>query len=141
MATLNLQGFSLGLPVWLFSTLKVLYAPDASHISTLYQEHQNHFDPLSSSPLHLVYAPSTSFGEWLIPSSQSSNKNRRNKNKKLGGTQPVTTSHTGNVSLTTASHVGDMQPTAASHVGGMQPVAASHAGGMQLASTSHAGGM
>lgn len=119
MATLNLLGFSLGLSVWLFSTPKVPYAPDASHISTLYQEHQNHFDPLSSSPLRLVSHPSTSSGEQLIPSSQLSNKDIRKKNKKLGGKQPVTAIHTCNVSPTSASHVADMQPTVASHVGGV----------------------
>jgi len=130
MATLNLLGFSFGLPVWLFSTPKVPYAPDASHISILYHEHQNNFDPLSSSPLRLVYPPSTSSGEQLIPSSQLSNKNKRKKNKKQGGKQSVTASRTRNVSLTFASHVGDMQPAAASHAGGKQPTSVIHAGGM-----------
>ena len=82
MATLNLSGFALGLPVGLFSTLNVLNAPDASHISTLYQEHQNNFNPLSSSPLRSVSPPSISSGEWLIPSSRSSKRNRRKKNKR-----------------------------------------------------------
>ena len=30
MATLNQPGFTLGLPVWLFSTPNILNAPDAS---------------------------------------------------------------------------------------------------------------
>ena len=40
MATLNLPGFTLGIPVWLFSTPTVMNALDASQASTLYQGNQ-----------------------------------------------------------------------------------------------------
>ena len=56
MATLNLPGFTLGLPVWLFSTPTVLNALDASQVSTLYQGHQNNVSP---SPLATSPPPST----------------------------------------------------------------------------------
>ena len=63
MATLNLPGFTLGLPVWLFSTPSVLNAPDASQESSLYQGHQN---TASHSPV-VDYPPhSTSCGESII---------------------------------------------------------------------------
>ena len=60
MSTLNMLGFTLGLLVWLFSTLTVLNDPDASEVSTLYQGNQNNV-----SPSHLATSspPSTSCGE------------------------------------------------------------------------------
>ena len=58
MATLNLLGFTLGLPVWLFSTPNVLNAPDASQVSSLYQGHQRTASPVVDSP-----PPSTSCSE------------------------------------------------------------------------------
>ena len=45
MATLNLPGFTLGLPVWFFSTPTVLNAHDASQVISLYQGHQNTTSP------------------------------------------------------------------------------------------------
>ena len=52
MATLNLPRFTLGLPVWLFSTPTVMNAPDASQVSSLYQGHQNNASPslVAASP-------------------------------------------------------------------------------------------
>ena len=60
MATLNLPGFTLGLPVWLFSTPTILNSPDASQVISLYQGHQN-----TSSPSLVVVSPlpSTSCSE------------------------------------------------------------------------------
>ena len=55
MATLNLPGFTLGIPVWLFSTPTVLNAPGASQVSSLYQGHQN-----ATSPSPIVDSPSPS---------------------------------------------------------------------------------
>ena len=57
MATLNLTGFTLGLPVWLFSTPTILNAPNDSQVSSLYKGHENIASPshVTSSPL-----PSTS---------------------------------------------------------------------------------
>ena len=49
MATLNLPGFTLGLPVWLFSTPNVLNAPDASQVSSLCHGHQ------TLLPFHLQF--------------------------------------------------------------------------------------
>ena len=60
MATLNLPGFTLGIQMWLFSTLTVLNAPDASQVSSLYQEHQNTAPP---SPVVDSPPPSTSCDE------------------------------------------------------------------------------
>ena len=60
MATLNLPGFTLGIPVWLFSTPIVLNVLDASQVSSLYQVHQNTASP---SPVVDSPLPSTSCGE------------------------------------------------------------------------------
>ena len=54
MATLNLPGFTLGLPVWFFSTPTVLNSPDASQVSSLYQGNQN-----IASPSPVVVSPPT----------------------------------------------------------------------------------
>ena len=59
MATLNLPGFTLGLPMWLFSTPTVLNAPDASQVSSLYKGHQNIASP---SPVASFPPPSISCG-------------------------------------------------------------------------------
>ena len=60
MATLNLPGFTLGLPMWLFSTPTILNAPGASQVGSLYQGHQN-----TTSPPPVVDSPppSTSCSE------------------------------------------------------------------------------
>ena len=67
MATLNLPGFTLGLSVWLFSTLNFLNSPDASQVSSLYQGHQN-----TTSPSSIVISPppSTSCGESIDTSNR-----------------------------------------------------------------------
>ena len=57
MATLNLPGFTLGLPVWLFSTPTIPNAPNASQVSSLYQGHQKNTSP---SPIVDSPTPSTS---------------------------------------------------------------------------------
>ena len=60
MATLNLPRFTLGLPVWLFSTPIVSNAPGASQVRSLYQGNQNNASP---SPIAASPPPSTSCGE------------------------------------------------------------------------------
>ena len=80
MATLNLPRFTLGLPVWLFSTPIVLNALDASQVSSLYQGHQNTASP---SPVVDSPPPSTSCGESTNTSNQRRN---RKKSHKQGGT-------------------------------------------------------
>ena len=60
MATLNLPGFTLGLPVWLFSTPTILNALDDYQVSSSYQGNQNTASP---SPIEASPPPSTSCGE------------------------------------------------------------------------------
>ena len=60
MATLNLHGFTLGIPVWLFSTPTVLNPPDASQVISLYKGNQNIASP---SPVVDSTTPSTSCSE------------------------------------------------------------------------------
>ena len=67
MGTLNLPGFTLGLPVWLFSTPTVLNAPDASQVRSLYQGPQKTDSP---SPIASSPPPSTSCSESTDTSSQ-----------------------------------------------------------------------
>ena len=79
MATLNLPGFTLGLPVWFFSTPTILNAPDASQVSSLYQWHQNTASPslVFDSP-----PPSTSCGESTNTSNRQSKRSKRRRNRK-----------------------------------------------------------
>ena len=79
MATLNLPGFTLGIPVWFFSTPTVLNAPDASQVSSLYQGHQN-----TASPSPVVdYPPhSTSCGESIDTINRQYKRSKRRKNRK-----------------------------------------------------------
>ena len=79
MATLNLPGFTLGLPVWLFSTPIVLNAPNASQVSSLYQGHKNTASP---SPVVDSPPPSTSCGEIIDTSNRQSKRSKRRKNRK-----------------------------------------------------------
>ena len=67
MATLNLPRFTLGLPVWLFSTPTILNAPDASQVSSLYQGHQNTSSP---SPVDASPPPYTSCSESTYTSNR-----------------------------------------------------------------------
>ena len=62
MATLNLPRFTLGIPLWLFSTLTILNAPDASQVTSLYQGNQN---PTSPSPVFDSPTHSTSCDESI----------------------------------------------------------------------------
>lgn len=55
MATLNIPGFTVGLPVWLFTNPVVPNAPDASQVSTLCQEHQTK----EGKPYPWLYHPTT----------------------------------------------------------------------------------
>jgi len=70
MATLNIPRFTVGLRVWLFSTLSVPNASDASQASTLYQEHQNNQNPLPSSPVTSTSPLSTSSSETITLTSR-----------------------------------------------------------------------
>ena len=79
MATLNLPGFTLGLPVWLFSTRTALNAPDVSQVSGLYEGHQNTASP---SPIVDSPTPSTSCGESTDTSNRQSKRSKRRRNRK-----------------------------------------------------------
>jgi hypothetical protein len=115
MATLNIPGLTVGLLVWLWTTLNVPNALEASQISTLCQGNQIDVDPLPSSSVKYTPPPSASSSESLATSNQKSKRNRKRKNKKKKQRQREN-------SPTTASHVGDMQPTTASHVGERKPL-------------------
>jgi hypothetical protein len=137
MATLNIPGLNVGLPVWLWTTLNVPNALDASQISTLCHGHHMDVDPLPSASTKSTPSPSPSSGESLATSNQKSKRNRKRKSKKKK-------------SPTSASHVGDLSPTSASHVGGKKPVLCkscwkhksshcSHTGEKSPTSASHVG--
>ena len=79
MATLSLPGFTLGLLVWLLSTLNILNDPDASQASTLYQGNQKNVSP---SPVETSTPPSTSSNEISNTSNLQSKRIKRRKNKK-----------------------------------------------------------
>ena len=79
MATLNLPGFTLRLPVWLFSTPTSLNATDASQISSLYQGDQNTTPP---SPVVDSSPPSTSCSESIDTSNWQSKRSKRRRNMK-----------------------------------------------------------
>src|SRR5713226_5489071 len=118
MATLNLPGFTLGLPVWLFSTPTVLNAPDASQVSTLYQGYQNTVSP---SPVVSSPPPSTSCGESIDTSNRQSKRSKRRRNRKKAHKQGGTRS-------TSASQVEPHHPASAVHARGTYPTSTGHVG-------------
>jgi hypothetical protein len=81
IATLSLPGLTIGLPIWLFSTLVISNATSASYVSTP-PTHQPHVD---LSPSSLVRSPSLSPyspSESSKASSQVDKKNKKWKEKK-----------------------------------------------------------
>jgi hypothetical protein len=122
MATLNILGLNVGLPVWLWTTLNVPNALDASQISTLCHGHRMDVDPLPSASTKSTPSPSPSSGESLATSNQKSKRNRKRKSKKKKS--PTSMSHVGDLHPTSASHAGGKKPTTASHVGSESPVTA-----------------
>ena len=150
MATLNLPGFTLGLPVWLFFTPTVLNAPDASQVSSLYQGHQN-----TASPSLVVDSPpSTSCDESTDTSNRQSKRSKRSRNwkkaHKKGGTystsvsqvephHPASVVHAGGTHPTSVGHVGFEHSTSASQVDLHHPASIFHAGGTDPTSTNHVG--
>jgi hypothetical protein len=108
IATLNLPGLTIGLPVWLFSTQVIPNAVSDSVVSNSPQEHQPHVDPSpsslvrSSSPSSLARSPSipsSSSSESSEASNSVNKKKKKRKNKKKKTKQ-------GSKLLTTAKHVG-----------------------------------
>ena len=89
MATLSLPGFTIGLPIWLFSTSlapntpTVPPQPNASpQQSSPSQHHQPSVDPLPSSPNISSSVSSSSPGKILDASNHVAKKKKGNKKKK-----------------------------------------------------------
>ena len=89
MATLSLPGFTIGLPIWLFSTSLaqntpiVPPQPNASpQQSSPSQHHQPSVDPLPSSPNFSSSISSSSPGKSLDASNQEAKKKKKGKKKK-----------------------------------------------------------
>ena len=118
MATLNLPGFTLGLPVWLFSTPTALNAPNASQVSSLYQGHQNTASP---SPVVDSLPPSTSCSESTDTSNRQSKRSKRRRNRKKehkkGGTHSTSRSQVEPHHLASVVHARGTYPTSTGHVG------------------------
>ena len=68
MSTLILPGLTIGLPIWLFSSLVIPCTPVASDPNPSSREHQPHVDP-SSSPRD-VSSPLSP--PWLVESCNTS---------------------------------------------------------------------
>ena len=109
MATLNLPRFTMGLPIWLFSTRVSLNAPNASYVSTLCQDDQIKVNPLLSSPIKYSPPSSSLSGESVDTSNQQSKKKKRKcrKNKRVQG----------GMNLTIVIQARNMKPTTMSHDG------------------------
>lgn len=109
MATLNLPRFIIGIPVWLFSTLVVINAHDASQVRNLCHEHQIKVEPLLSSTRKPSPPPFSSSTISVHTSTQDSKKKKRNNRKKKkqgeGGTQSTDSSHVRGKKLASLSHV------------------------------------
>jgi hypothetical protein len=133
MPTLNIPRLNVGLPIWLWTTINVLNAPNDSQISTSFQGHRIY--SLPSSLVKYDPPPFASSGEILSIGNQKYKRKRKRKNKK--NKSPTFASHVGDKSPTSTSHIGDMQPSVVSHVRENPPAFASHDGGMILVTSSH----
>jgi hypothetical protein len=123
ISTLSLPSFTIGLPVWFFSTQVILNEESASVAITSPQEHQPHVDPplsslvRSSSPSSLASSSSVSFSltseiseaSNLVDKKKMKRKVKKKKNKKGSklptgarhvGKPPVTNNHVGSVDVT-----------------------------------------
>jgi hypothetical protein len=95
ITSLSLPGLTIGLPVWLFSTLVISNA-GASNVSKP-PTHQPHVDLSLSSPVRSPSISPSSPSEICQESSQINNKKKKQKEKKKNqkGTKPPTTSNFG----------------------------------------------
>ena len=85
MATLNLPGLTIGLPVWLFSNYVIPNTPFVSDLVPLMHEHQPHVNPSpSSSTVELTSLSSSSPVENSNVSKWAGKRNMKRKamNKK-----------------------------------------------------------
>jgi hypothetical protein len=101
ITTLTLLGFTVGLPIWFFSTPMVSNVPATAQSRYPPQEHQPHVDPFPSSPITSSSLYSSSSGEILDVSNQETKTKKKIKNKnkqnKQGRNQPATVVSVGNV--------------------------------------------
>jgi hypothetical protein len=79
IATLSLPRFTIGLPVWLFSTTMIPNAPSALYAISPPQEHQPHVDPFPSSTIGSSSLSSSSPGERINSSHREDKKKKKNK--------------------------------------------------------------
>ena len=84
MATLSLLGFTIGMPVWLFSTSlvqNVIISPQLSTPPTIKNQPpvDPKVDPLSSSLVASSSPSSSSLGESITTSNQVAKKNKKKK--------------------------------------------------------------
>jgi hypothetical protein len=82
MATLNIIGLIVGLPVWLWPTQSITSSLESYQVSTLHHRHQIGANLLPSLAVKSVPAPSSSFGEILATSKNKYERNKKSKNKK-----------------------------------------------------------
>jgi hypothetical protein len=136
MATLNILGLNVGLPVWLCTTLKLPDALDASQISTLCQGHRTNVD---SSPSTSTKSTSPPIGDMSPTYASHAGGKKLSAASHDGSMSPVTSSHTSISSPTSVSHFGDRSTTPVSHAEDQHPTSASHAGGRNLVNDSHTG--
>jgi hypothetical protein len=115
IATLSLPRLTIGLPVWLFSTLVISNAPNASNASTSPQEQVPHIDPSPSSSVvsSSLFSPFPS--EISEASNQVDKKKKKRKIKKKKNKQ-------GAKLPTTAGHVGSNQPVTVNQAGNIDEV-------------------
>ena len=95
MAVLILHGLTIGLRVWLFSSLVIPCTPAASDPNPSLKEHQPHVDPSPSSPYVSSPVSPPSPIESCSTSSQVDKKKKKrkikkNKNKQKNKSQPIT---------------------------------------------------
>jgi hypothetical protein len=118
MAILNIPRLSMGIPVWMMSTL------------TIPNDFESYFMVKSIPP------PSTSYSESPSPSNHNSKRNKKWKSKKKKQIQrensPTTTSHARDISQVTLNHTKNDPPTTASHDVGKQSTIVSDAEGIDI---------
>ena len=99
MDTLLLHGLTIGLPIWLFSSLVIPCTPVASNPNPSLQEHQPHFDP--SPSLQDVSSPISPSLHVESCSTSSQVDKKKKKNKQKTKSQPITAPSAESVDLHT----------------------------------------
>jgi hypothetical protein len=123
IATLNLPGLIIGLPVWLFTTQVIPNVVSALVTSTSPQEHQPHVDPSPSSPVRSSSPSSLAMSPFISSSSSSESSeasnpvNKKKKKRKIKKKQDKQKSKP----PTIFKHVGK-QPVTVNRVGSVDDV-------------------